>query len=216
MIPEEKTFSHWYRRAIHAFSAIFLVYYIFPDVYWITVTKKCVVILTVAVFAVFEVMRIRKLIKNRKIFGLREYEENRFGSYLYFGIGAAILLLFFPQQIAIPSILGAAFVDPAIGELRGKTGKMTAYIAGFTLSLFFFSFTWFNAPFPFPFIAPVIGASGAVVGEIKKFRWVDDDLLIQLIPAVLLGILYLLTSLFGVTFLPSEIIHPLPPPPWLV
>ena len=216
MIPEEKTFAHWYRRAIHAFSAIFLVYYIFPDVYWITVTKKCVVVLTVAVFAVFEVMRIRKLIKNHKIFGLREYEENRFGSYLYFGIGAAILLLFFPQQIAIPSILGAAFVDPAIGELRSKTGKMTAYTVGFTLSLFFFSFTWLTAPFPFSFIAPVIGAFGAVVGEIKKFRWVDDDLLIQLIPAVLLGILYLLTGLLGVAFLPSEIIHPLPPPPWLV
>ncbi|HEC81424.1 MAG TPA: dolichol kinase [Thermoplasmatales archaeon] len=216
MNSEEKVFAHWYRRAVHAFSATFLLYYLLPDVYWLTFIKRCVVVFLVVVFTVFEVMRIRKLVRNHKVFGLRDYEENRFGSYLYFGVGAAVLLLVFPQQIAVPSILCAAFVDPVVGELRVMVGEKKAYILGFLLSFFFFSFTWFMAPFPFLIVAPVLGALGAVVGEMKKFRWVDDDLLIQLIPATLLGVLYVLMVWYGVRFLPPEVIHPLPPPSWLV
>ncbi|HEC95137.1 MAG TPA: dolichol kinase [Thermoplasmatales archaeon] len=215
-VKREETFAHWYRRTVHAFGATFLIYYLLPDVYWVNITKSVVVILLIIFFGIIETMRIRKLLVNHHIFGLRSYEENRFGSYLYFGIGVAVLLIFFPQQIAIPSILCAAFADPFIGEMRTRVGNIFTYLSAFILCFFFFSIAWYSAPFPFQITVPVIGAIGAVAGEIKKFTWIDDDLLIQLFPAVLLGVLYILMSWQGIPFLPDPVIHPLPLSSWLV
>ncbi|HID24924.1 MAG TPA: dolichol kinase [Thermoplasmata archaeon] len=166
VVKREETFAHWYRRAVHSFGATFLIYYLLPDVDWISITKTTVVISLIIIFVIIETMRIRKLIVNHCIFGLRSYEENRFGSYLYFGIGVAVLLIVFPQQIAIPSILCAAFADPFIGEMHIRVGNIFMYLSGFLLCFFFFYIVWYAAPFPFQITAPVIGAIGAVVGEI--------------------------------------------------
>lgn len=52
-------------------------------------------------------------------------------------------------------------------------------------------------------------AIGVLAGEIGNFRWIDDDLLIQIVPAVLISVLYLAASLNGIALLPNPIIHPL-------
>ena len=57
-------------------------------------------------------------------------------------------------------------------------------------------------------LASVIGACFAVLGEIKKFWWIDDDLMIQILPAVLLLILWNVGIYLGWN-LPSDIIHPI-------
>ncbi len=209
-------FARWYRRGVHAFGAVFLIYYILPDIDWINVTKKLVVVLLVTIFAIIEFMRIRNLIKKHFLFGLRNYEYSRFGSYIYFGIGAVLLLLFFPQQISIPCLLSAAFVDPLVGELRRKISKISSYTLGFLSSFFLFLMVWYNAILPFPIIIPIVGASGVILGEVKKYRWIDDDFLMQIIPALAIGVIYVSMILLGVhNILPGDVIYPLPKPWWL-
>jgi len=205
-MKSNENFAHWYRRAIHAFGAVFLVYYLIPSEGLLNTIKITATLSIITIFGIIEIMRIKKIIN---LFGSRVYENERVASYFYFGIGVTILLIFFPQQIAVPSILCAAFADPAVGELRVKIGKKNAYLFMFLLSFVLFFIIWNNAPSPFFIIVPFLGAIGVLAGEIGNFRWIDDDLLIQIVPAVLISVLYLAASLNGIALLPNPIIHPL-------
>jgi hypothetical protein len=63
-------------------------------------------------------------------------------------------------------------------------------------------------------LASVVGAYGAVVGETKKFWWLDDDFMIQMVPAFLLLIIWFLIDYLGYK-LPGDIIIPGIMPSWL-
>ncbi|UCH71608.1 MAG: dolichol kinase, partial [Thermoplasmatales archaeon] len=147
-------------------------------------------------------------IDSNHFFGLRRYEKNRIGSYLFFGIGILVLLLFFPQQIAVPCILCACFADPIMGEIRYRFGKNQVYIIGFLICMFFFIITWYKSNILIILLISIIGAIGAISGEIKKFWWLDDDFMIQIIPAVLILILWLIMKFNGLDILPEQIIYP--------
>ena len=133
--------AHWFRRVFHTFAASFLIYYLLPDEPLINTLKTYLA--TGIVFFVFilEYLRIKGAISSSNFFGLKIYEEKRPASYTYFGVATLVLLLFFPQQIAIPCILCACFSDPIIGEIRYRYGKKDAYIIGFFVCLFFFLIT---------------------------------------------------------------------------
>jgi hypothetical protein len=75
--------------------------------------------------------------------------------------------------------------------------------------LFFFLITWYQADWWVLIPVLVIGASGALIGEAKKLRFIDDDFMIQMLPAVLLWLLWQGTMTFGVNILPSKIILPI-------
>jgi len=53
----------------------------------------------------------------------------------------------------------------------------------------------------------IIGATGAVIGETKKIKWLDDDFMIQILPAILLLVIWFCALYFGLN-LPDPIIHP--------
>jgi dolichol kinase len=201
--------AHWFRRAFHTFAASFLFYYLLPDEEWINVIKIVVPIILVLCMIVIEYRRLRGSLDHQRFFGLRNYEKKRPASYLYFGIAVLLLFLLFPQQIAIPCLLCAAFTDPVIGETRYYLGKKKAYVIGFIISLFFFLITWYQADWWVLIPVLVIGASGALIGEAKKLRFIDDDFMIQMLPAVLLWLLWQGTMTFGVNILPSKIILPI-------
>ncbi len=201
--------AHWFRRAFHAFASSFLIFYLLPDVPWINIAKLVVPIAILVVVGIIECRRLGGTLDRQYFFGLRTYEHHRPASYFYFGAGLIILLLAFPQQIAVPCILCACFVDPAIGEFRYRLKKKTAYLLGFLLSAGFFLGIWYHAQPWVVFCVCLIGASGAVLGERVKFRWLDDDLLIQLVPAILLLIFWLGLSFFHLNILPPPLIHPL-------
>ena len=199
--------AHWYRRVFHAFGASFLFYYIIPNVDWINVLKFWVPPIIVVIAILIEVLRLKGIISSDHFFGLRFYEQNRVGSYVFFAVAILILLRFFPQQIAVPCILCACLADPFMGELRKRFNNKTAIISGFLLCMFFFVFTWYKAD-PLLIIAVgIIGATGAVIGEIKKFSWLDDDFMIQMMPAFLLLIVWFVLSYVG-SNLPDPIIYP--------
>jgi len=201
--------AHWFRRVFHTFAASFVFYYLLPDEYGITLLKNSILILVVIGMVGIEYRRLKGEIDHERFFGLRNYEKGRPASYLYFAIAVVLLFLFFPQQIAIPCILCAAFTDPIIGEARYYFGKKKAYLIGFLVSLCIFLVIWNQAEWWILVLVSVVGASGALLGEAKKLRLVDDDFLIQILPAIFIVVLWQIGLTMGVNILPPESIIPL-------
>ena len=201
--------AHWFRRAFHTFAASFLVYYLIPTDGWIGAAKIIIPAGIVACIAIIDYSRIRGELDQRRFFGLRGYEKGRPASYLYFGIGLLLLLVLVPQQIAVPCILCASFTDPLIGESRFYLGKHRAYILGFVVSLFFFLLTWYQAAWWVMLLVAFLGASGAVIGEAKKWKWIDDDFMIQILPAILLVLVWQVMLSTGNNILPAPLIRPI-------
>jgi len=199
---------HWYRRVFHTFGAAFLVYYILPnDIEWLNLAKFWVP-LSIVIFAILlEYLRISGKIDSKHFFGLRMYEKNRAGSYVFFAVGILLLLLLrFPQQIAIPCILCACIADPIMGEVRHRFEKKYVYITGFVVCLLFFMITWYKAAIWLMLLVSIVGAAGAVIGEAKKFWWLDDDFMIQMLPAIFLLAIWLSAQYIGIA-LPEPIIY---------
>lgn len=201
--------AHWFRRVFHTFAASFLFYYLLPEDQWITIIKIVVPIIIVCCMVGVEYRRLRGAIDHQRFFGLRGYEKKRPSSYLYFGIAVLLLFLLFPQQIAIPCILCASFTDPIIGETRYYWGKKKAYVIGFLVSACFFLITWYRADWWILVLVSLIGATGALIGEAKKLRLIDDDFMIQMLPALLLFVLWQGLLHNGVNMLPPPIIYPM-------
>lgn len=195
----------WFRRIFHSFAASFLIYYKLPDA-TLRISIPAAFFLLVLLL---EYLRITKKIDSIHFFGLRCYEHRQPASYIYFGTGMIILLFFFPQPIAIPCILCACFADPLMGELRQHTTQFLALLMGFLLCCFFFAITWSTEPPLILATITLLGATGALLGEVKKFRFIDDDMLIQLFPAILLVLFWQAVLLTGVNILPSPLIQPL-------
>ena len=66
---------------------------------------------------------------------------------------------------------------------------------------------WYKADVCLMFLVSVVGAFGAIVGETKKFWWLDDDFMIQMIPAILLLIIWISMPYLGLNH-PDSIIYP--------
>ncbi len=199
--------AHWYRRVFHAFGASFLLYYMLPDVYFINILKIYIPPIIVIFAISLEVLRLKGYLSSSHFFGLRMYEKKRLGSYVFFAIGILLLLMFFPQQIAIPCILCACLGDPIIGELRSIFNKKYANIIGFIICMFFFMIVWYKSNIYLLLLVSIVGASGAVIGETKKFWWLDDDFMIQILPAVLVGIIWIAIQYIGFSY-PDIVIYP--------
>ena len=200
--------AHLFRRIFHTFAASFLIYYSLPNEQWINTLKFYIPIVIVVFALILEYFRLKGRIDRSHFFGLRTYEEKRPAGYLYFGVAALILLLFFPQQIAIPCILCACFSDPIIGEIRHHSGIKEAHVIGFFVCVFFFLVTWFKADIWIVLLVSIIGGTGALIGEAKKFWLIDDDFMIQILPAILILILWQGLKVTGLDILPAEIILP--------
>ena len=198
---------HWFRRVFHTFGASLLFYYMLPDLNWINLLKFWVPIGIIIFIIILEYLRISGKIDSSHFFGLRMYEKNRVSSYLYFGIAVFILLLFFPQQIAIPCILCASIADPVMGEVRQRFGEKKVYVVGFLVCMLFFLICWYKAELWVMLMVSVVGATAAVIGETKKTRWLDDDFLIQMTPALILLIIWLSAKYLGIV-LPDPVIYP--------
>lgn len=201
--------AHWFRRIFHTFSASFLIYYILPQDTWIFNGKILAVIIIIFCFAIIETIRVHRKIRNISIFGLRDYEKDRPASYLYFGIGLIVLLFIFPQQIAIPCILCASLGDPIIGEIRTRYKKQTAQIIGFLCFMFFFFISWYQAPIWVLLTIILTGATMALIAETKKFFWIDDDFMIQILPAITLSLIIWVLSQTTTIVLPPETLIPI-------
>jgi len=207
-IPIIEFDPHLFRRVFHAFGASFLIFYLIPHDPWANLFKIIFATLLVSIAIIVEIFRIKGKINSEHFFGLRIYEKKRPASYLYFGVGLIILLFFFPQQIAIPCILCACLADPIIGEIRSKYGIKQTYLIGYITCFILFAVTCYKADLWIIILISLIGAFAALIGEAKKFWLIDDDFMIQILPAITLVAIWLILKTLGIDILPEILLHP--------
>jgi len=126
-----------------------------------------------------------RLKKGATFMGLRDYEKGRLSSYMWFNITAVGLILAsewlgIPEALVAGCIVLAAMGDPLIGELKHARDKSTAMLVGVVAATFIlvvFDINWYYA---------LIAAAAAVWAEQFTFKQLDDDMLMQVAPALVL------------------------------
>lgn len=182
----KKSRHHWYRRILHSLGAFLIFYYLIPDAEIYEPLKLWGPIGVMILIILFDLLRLNKKIHFPKSEIFRHYEHKRLGSYVYFGFGVLLLFLFFPEHIAVPCILCASISDPLMGELRYYFGKNTGFLGGFMLSFLFFFIFLSITSFSVLVFTALVGAAMVVFSEHIAGFWLDDDLLIQIIPAIII------------------------------
>jgi len=179
------------RRGFHMLSSLFVVYYWVPEtIVEVDLTRQEVAVLGLSLFAVFEAYRIYR---GWVFLGLREYERRWVAGYFWGASGYVLALLFFPQRFAMLTILGTTLIDPALGEIRKTPWKRWGPAVGFVLWCAIEAALILLVTLSIPWIYVTLGAAMAVAAEAKKFRRVDDNFVMNIVP--LLG----LTALAAVT-----------------
>lgn len=114
-------------------------------------------------------------------------------AYSWAAIGLATVFFTLPFEIAVPAVLGMAWVDPLIGELRSRESQLypqvpiAAYFVIVLLSL--------TLVLGFDLrILLVAGITAPVAIWVEKQRWwrLDDDFTMMVIPAFLIALMFLI------------------------
>ena len=195
------------RRLLHIAASIIIMYYLLPKKLPYIGEKHYLLLAGLTLVIGIELYRWYTAHYHPLDPLLREYEQRRPASYVYFSVGSVILILLFPQYITIPCILSTAFCDPLIGIVRKKTKQCNAYILGFIVSFFLFAIVWLTTLWWIMLTASFLGASMIILAEYSSTLHLDDDLLMQLMPAIILFFLaqILLKSALP---LPNQILYP--------
>jgi dolichol kinase len=182
-----------FRRGFHALSSLFVLYYWLPEyIEPLQLTRNQVAALGIALILAFEAYRIHR---GWVFFGLRDYEKRWIAGYFWGASGYVLALVFFEPRFAMLTILGTTLVDPVIGEVRATGRKRWASAAGFVgwcavaLACIFAA----GLATPLPFVP--LAAALAVAAESVKTRWVDDNLLMNIVPLLCLTALAAVTGL---------------------
>jgi len=191
---------HWFRRLNHTAAAAIIVYFLLPHEILGFLPRWVLLLMVLLVPLTVELVRLKK---GGTFMGLREYEKGRLSSYMWFNISAVVLILAseagMPEAIAAGCIVLAAMVDPLLGELkpRDRSMAMLVGVVAATFILALFEIQWYYA---------ISAAAAAVWAEQFNLRQLDDDMLMQFAPALvlilfwLLGDIGLLPDLGGISF----------------
>lgn len=114
----------------------------------------------------------------------REYERDSVAGYALYILSAAVVILMFDPQIAIPSVFMLTLGDPISGMLAGsefrtvKRPRVLAAMFGICFAL------------AYPFVSPVVAVAGAIGGTVADGVTpriagfvVDDNLTIPILAA---------------------------------
>ena len=176
------------RRIIHTLAAFGTVYYLVPGQVVPGLPKNEALILLLMAILSFEAIRLHLKLR---IVGLRPYEYSRLSSFSWAFMGICVVVLFFPFSIALPVLLGVALMDPLAGELRFLGHNKLANI------IWPISFIMFAALLVIHYSPPVLpvsmGFAGATISwlsEKMKFKSIDDDFLMSVLPAAAMFLIY--------------------------
>ncbi len=182
---DEELGERAWRRILHLLGALAVFYYLVPENFFIWFPKWVVLLLLLALIVAVESMRHAMGLELPTI---RSFEANRIGSYAFYSVALAAALFFFPEPIAVAVILGAAFVDPLIGELRQRAAARRYYpivpgiaylIIGVSTFRLLGGWSW-TASGGFAAVVALL----AVAVEWPKRSWWDDDLTMILVPGL--------------------------------
>ena len=168
-------------------AAAVLLYFVLPSRFFILLETRDVLLLALVGVLGIEAVRLLGAVEVPTI---REYERRRVASYAWYGVALVAAVLLFPETVAIAVVLGTAFVDPVIGELRRTPATFRRAYPWLPLALY--------AILAYPALvlggwgslraaaSALIAAVVAVAVERPKIGLVDDDLAMTLLPAVTL------------------------------
>lgn len=185
------------RRLLHLAAAVACVFYLVPPVLLPGLTRATLLLAALIVVLALEATRLAGWIE---LPGLRVHEAHRPASFVYFGIAIVVVLLAVPEAYALVAVLGAAWVDPLIGELRGRPTRRWAYpvlpIAAYA-AIAFLPLWWLGHFSGWLALLLALGSAGlAVAVESPRHHHLDDDLLMTLVPAAALWIAGILIGRF--------------------
>lgn len=177
-----------FRRAFHIASPLFLCYYLIPEQVTPNITRMSLALLFIGTAGCIEIARIALGIK---LFGMRPYEGQRVSAYAQGLIGLAFgLFVIKDLRIVVPVFLGMAWVDPFAAFCRRRnvsrvvpTATYFAIFVGASALLGSFSLD-------FLFLYGIVATATAILMEGPLIPQVDDDLLMQVVPMTVLGILF--------------------------
>jgi len=179
---EESVSARLPRRVIHILSAGLLSYYLLPsDMYGSGLPRELVVLAFLVPVLAVEAYR---LARRPKIPGLRENEEKRVSAVAWGAVGLAVSFVFFPQRLVVPCVLGMAFVDPLIGELRPGWPKCYPYLPA---AVYFLICLACGLGWAISILATVV----ALAAEAPKLPQIDDDFRMLMAPLAALWLYFM-------------------------
>lgn len=180
------------RRFLHCLIALAPLYYALPvDLPYIDVRRW---VLLVAFFSVVSLIEAVRLWRGVTFFGLRPHEKDQIASFAWAAAGITLTLWLFPHEVATAVLVSMAFVDPLAGELRRTTSAalavpipMTAY---FVISMLVLLATT-DINYLLVGALSSVGAAVGIASESLETKYVDDDFLMTVLPALAMTALWL-------------------------
>ena len=184
---DEELGDRAWRRILHLFGALVLVYYAVPNNFFVVAPKADILLAALGVMFVLEALRHAVGLELPTI---RPYETHRIASFVFFALALVLAVLLFPLPIAAAVILGTAIVDPVAGELRRQSSSPVLAVGLPVAAYGLLAFVGLAAIGGWPAgpsaLLAVVAAPIAVAVERPKWPWVDDDLMMTFLPGLFL------------------------------
>ena len=180
------------RRFIHVLIAFAPLYYSVPvDLPYVGLRRWVLLVAFFAAVSAFEAVRLWRGIT---FLGLRPHERNQIASFAWAAAGITLVLWLFPHEIATAALIGMAIVDPLLGELRNSiyAGMAVPVSSGVYFILCILALL-LSSEMSFLFAGALasIGAAVAIASENLDVKYLDDDFLMAVLPAVTMTALWL-------------------------
>ncbi len=176
-----------WRRVLHGLCAAVLVYYLLPNGFFLVAPKEVVLILALLAVLVLELLRH---LVGLELPTIRPYEQKRVASFAFFAVALVLAVLLFPEPIGAAVVLGTALVDPLAGEMRVAGYRRAALWSVPAVVYAGLAFVGLQVVGRWPIVDAIglafLAAPIAVAVERPKSRWVDDDLAMTFVPAIVL------------------------------
>lgn len=178
------------RRSVHVAMLIVppLYYAYAPSVAgFFGLSPPHLLLIIIALNILFEIVRLKR---GWVLWGQRQREAKNISSLAWTVLSVCLVLLLAPgESYAVPIIWSCAIVDPLLGELR-RTQLNTSWIfligVMVVILIWWLASWWFNVEW---LLALLMGPM-TVMLEWPNLRWIDDNALMQLVPLLVILILY--------------------------
>jgi hypothetical protein len=202
--------GHTIRRFWHLSVVFALFYYLVPETMFklghVDFDRNYILLILFLIIALMEVLR---LTGKWDLSLYRDYEQYRVSAPFWFSATTACVILLTPQWFAVPCILCVTFADPVLGELRVREFRYYPIIGIIMCTAAFMIYSY-------PIIIAVLLGLAATLAEIIQSReynkssvlfisgLLDDNFLMQFIPALFIALIWLTGSQLGFQWLPPE------------
>lgn len=179
---------HQFRRLVHISAPLFCVYYVLPEELFPGIGRDQGVLFVMLMVLGFEALRLIFLIK---VPGMRPYEFERPSAAAWTAVGMTFSLLLFPVELTLPVLMGMGWVDPMIGEMRKRKSDLyPSFPVIIYAALMVVGLGYFYGLTPLVLVASALVAPLAVLVESLPVRYIDDDIMLIVVPLLFLGMVF--------------------------